>query len=93
MARGAEIDRVYLSYFGSDSPARYGIAYDWLPSFELENPRPQDTSVNIRPKSYVAISVTNLQGVYMEPQTQFRWLDRLTPVARIGHSIFVYYIE
>jgi hypothetical protein len=29
----------------------------------------------------------------MEPQTQFRWLDRLTPVARIGHSIFVYYIE
>lgn len=87
------IDRIYLSYFGSDSPTRYGIAYDWLPSFELENPKPQDTSANIRRKSYVAISVTNLQGVYIEPQTQFRWLDPLTPVARIGHSIFVYYIE
>ena len=87
------INRVYLSYFGSDSPERYGIAYDWLPSFELENPNPQTTSVNITRKSYVAISVTNLQGVYMEPQTLFRWLDRFTPVARIGHSIFVYYIE
>jgi hypothetical protein len=87
------IDRVYLSYFGSDSPKRYGIAYDWLPSFELENPNPHAPSVNIRRKSYVAISVTNLQGVYMEPQTQFRWLDSLTPVATIGHSIFVYYIE
>jgi hypothetical protein len=87
------ISRVYLSYFGSDSPERYGIAYDWLPSFELKNPNPQDGTVNIRRKSYVAISVTNLQGVYMEPQTLFRWLDRLTPVAQIGHSIFVYYVE
>lgn len=87
------IDRVYLSYFGSDSPERYGIAYDWLPSFELTNPNPQNTTLDIRRKSYVAISVTNLQGVYMEPQTMFRWLDQLTPVTRIGHSIFVYYVE
>jgi 4-amino-4-deoxy-L-arabinose transferase-like glycosyltransferase len=87
------IDRVYLSYFGSDSPERYGIKYDWLPSFELKNPNPQQSSVNIPRQSYVAISATNLQGVYMEPQTQFRWLDRLTPVARLGHSMFVYYIE
>ena len=69
------------------------IAYDWLPSYELENPNPQADTVNLRPKSYVAVSATNLQGVYMEPQTQFRWLDRHTPVAQIGHSIFVYYIE
>jgi hypothetical protein len=87
------IDRIYLSYFGSDSPDRYGIAYDWLPSYELKNPDPQAASVNIRRGSYVAISVTNLQGVYMQPQTLYRWLDRLTPVARIGHSIFVYYVE
>jgi hypothetical protein len=87
------IDRVSLSYFGTDSPERHGIAYDWLPSYELRNPNPQATTVNIRRGSYVAISVTNLQGVYMEPQTMFRWLDRYTPVARIGHSIFVYHIE
>lgn len=90
---GHGIDRVYLSYFGSDSPERYGIKYEWLPSYELTNPRASQSTVNIPRNSYVAISVTNLQGVYMEPQTMFRWLDRLTPVARIGHSIFVYHIE
>jgi len=87
------IPRIYLSYFGTDAPERYGIAYDWLPSYALRNPNPQATTVNIRRKSYVAISVTNLQGVYMEPKTMFRWLDTLTPVAQIGHSIFVYYVE
>ena len=77
----------------SDSPERYGIKYDWLPSYELRNPNPGQPTVNIPRNSYVAISVTNLQGVYMEPQTIFRWLDRLTPVARLGHSMFVYHID
>ncbi len=85
------IDRIYLSYFGTDSPARYGIQYDWLPSYELENPHPQE-KVDVKRGRYLAISVTNLQGVYMEPPTMFRWLDRYTPIARIGHSIFVYYL-
>jgi 4-amino-4-deoxy-L-arabinose transferase-like glycosyltransferase len=86
------IDRVYLSYFGLDDPRRYGIRYMWLPSYELPNPNPQAT-VNISRGSYVAISATNLQGVYMTPPTMFRWLDRYTPVARIGHSLFVYRLE
>ena len=86
------IDRIYLSYFGTDSPTRYGIQYDWLPSYELKNPNPQ-TTIDLKRKRYLAISVTNLQGVYMEPNTMFRWLDRYTPVAKIGHSIFVYYLE
>ena len=86
------IDRIYLSYFGTDSPDRYGINYDWLPSYELKNRNPQPT-IDVKRKRYLAISVTNLQGVYMEPVTMFRWLDRYTPVARIGHSIFVYYLE
>ena len=87
------IDRIYLSYFGTDLPARYGIDYDWLPSYELKNPNPQTTTIDLKRKRYLAISVTNLQGVYIEPSTTFRWLDRYTPVARIGHSIFVYYLE
>ncbi len=87
------IDRVYLSYFGTDSPDRYGIKYDWLPSYELRNPNPAATTIDIKRKRYVAVSVTNLKGVYLEPKDLFRWLDGYTPVARIGHSIFVYYIE
>ncbi len=86
------IDRIYLSYFGTDVPKRFGIRYDWLPSYLLDNPNPQ-TTIDIKRKRYLAISVTNLQGVYMEPHTMFRWLDRYTPIARIGHSIFVYYLD
>jgi 4-amino-4-deoxy-L-arabinose transferase-like glycosyltransferase len=87
------IERIYLSYFGTDSPARYGIKYDWLPSYELKNPDPSRTTIDLKRQRYLAISVTNLQGVYMEPNTMYRWLDRYTPVAKIGHSIFVYYLE
>jgi 4-amino-4-deoxy-L-arabinose transferase-like glycosyltransferase len=86
------IQRIYLSYFGTDSPDRYGIQYDWLPSFYLKNPAPQQT-IGVARQRYLAISVTNLQGVYMDPPTMYRWLDRYTPIARIGHSIFVYYLE
>jgi 4-amino-4-deoxy-L-arabinose transferase-like glycosyltransferase len=86
------IDQVYLSYFGLDDPRRYGIRYVWLPSYELPNPTPTAT-VNITRGSYVAIGATNLQGVYMTPPTMFRWLDRYTPVAVIGHSLFVYRVE
>ena len=82
-----KIDRIYLSYFGSDSPDRYGIKYDWLPSYELVNPNSQQAAVDIQRKRYLAISATNLQGVYMEPQTMYRWLDRYTPVARIGRRV------
>ena len=33
------ITRINLSYFGSDSHrTRYGISYDWLPSYDLRNP-------------------------------------------------------
>jgi 4-amino-4-deoxy-L-arabinose transferase-like glycosyltransferase len=86
------LDRINLSYFGLDSPARYGIRYDWLPSYELKNPNPRET-IQLRRAAYVAISVTNLQGVYMQPPTMFRWLDRYTPIARIGHTIFIYRLE
>lgn len=86
------IDRIYLSYFGLDAPARYGIRYDWLPSYELENPDPKPT-VQVQRGRYLAISATNLQGVYMQPPEMYRWLDKYTPVAAIGHSIFVYYLE
>lgn len=86
------IDQIYLSYFGLDDPRRYGIRYTWLPSYELPNPNPQAT-VNIPRGSCLAISVTNLQGVYMTPPTMFRWLDRYTPIEQVGHSIFVYRLE
>jgi hypothetical protein len=38
------------------------------------------------------VSATNLQGVYLDPEDRplMEKLRGLTPVARIGYSIFVY---
>lgn len=83
------IERVSLSYFGADSPKRYGINYDWLPSHYLENPDP-DKEVQIDTNQLLAISATNLQGLYLDDRNQYKWLMQIEPVAKIGYSIFVY---
>jgi hypothetical protein len=54
------IERVWLSYFGTASPDHYGIAYNYLPSYVIFNP-PKDRI----PTPYMAISATNLQGIYL----------------------------
>ena len=83
------IDKVSLSYFGADTPSRYGINYDWLPSHYLYNNEPLKPPVIDR-NQLIAVSVTNLQGVYLDNREQFKWLLRYEPVARIGYSIHVY---
>ena len=84
-----KIDRISLSYFGSDSPKRYGIEYDWLPSYVLENPNPKG-AFTFPEKGLLAVSATNLQGVYFRDHDIYKWLERYKPAARIGYSIFVY---
>jgi 4-amino-4-deoxy-L-arabinose transferase-like glycosyltransferase len=85
------IARINLSYFGSDSPARYGITYDWLPSFILLNPDHEKQERTL--KGWVAISATNLQGVYMGNKDVFAWFRTRKPVAKIGYSIFIYKMD
>lgn len=86
------LDRIQLSYFGTDSPRRYGITYDWLPSVVLDNPRP-DHRPELPKTGWVAISVTNLEGAYFKHPELFAYLKEHQPVARIGHSIFVYNLK
>lgn len=83
------IEKVSLSYFGADAPERYGIVYDWLPSYYLYNPNPE-RPVAISENQLIAISVTNLQGVYFQDKGQYKWLMDYEPVAKIGYSIYVY---
>lgn len=86
--RRNHIPRVYLSYFGSAQPAGYGIDYLPLPSFFKLLPVPGQGP----DPRWVAISATNLQGVYLEgdPFARFR---QVQPDAVLGHTIFVYHIR
>ena len=88
------VPRVKLSYFGTVDPALYDLDYDWLPSFVL--PKRGVISVELPTTGWIAISVTNRVGVYMDMygygKGLFDWLDAYTPVARIGHTIWVYRI-
>jgi hypothetical protein len=86
------IKKINLSYFGSDSPDRYGIQYNWLPSHHLRNPTPQK-SISFPLRGLIGISATNLQGVYFRNKDIYAWLKRYKPVTKIGYSIFVYDIR
>lgn len=83
------IERISLSYFGADSPARHGIDYDWLPSYHLAELHPE-REVPPPQEQLLAVSATNLQGTYLQPQDQYAWLRDEKPVAKIGYSIFIY---
>jgi len=84
------IPRVTLCYFGTADPGYYGIAGDRLPGYQ---PPPPSTVVrSVKAGDIVAISATHLQGLYLDRgmlplMAQFR---ARTPMAVIGHSIFVY---
>jgi dolichyl-phosphate-mannose-protein mannosyltransferase len=84
------IPRIKLSYFGTASPDTYGIPYDLLPS--VMRPFPEAFGLHIRPGDIVAVSATNLQGVYL-PRAVRQLMDQLrsqAPLARVGTSLFVY---
>jgi len=86
------VSEINLSYFGTADPAYYGIHCTYLTG----GPFYADSQVSApQLPGYVAVSLTNLRGVYFNEETR-RYYERLLdrkPVARIGHSIHVYWIE
>jgi hypothetical protein len=88
--RDNRVERVKLSYFGSALPAYYGIDSETLPGYTA--PHAARVTREVRPGDVVAISATNLQGVYLEPEDRAlmaRFRER-GPIGRAGYSIFVY---
>jgi hypothetical protein len=84
------VPRIKLSYFGTADPEYYRIPCDLLPGQML--PPPRDVVREIAPGDVVAVSATNLQGVYLEPEDR-PLMERLraqAPVASVGHSILIY---
>ena len=88
--RANHVGKLKLSYFGSADPAYYGIDSEALPGYT--SPHAARVTREIEPGDTVAVSATNLQGVYLDPEDRplMEKLRGLTPVARIGYSIFVY---
>ena len=84
------ITRVKLSYFGSADPSYYGIDAEALPGYTA--PHAPRVTREIRPGDIVAVSATNLQGVYLEPEDRalMARLRALEPIGRAGWSIRVY---
>jgi hypothetical protein len=82
-----------LSYFGTAEPAFYGIACERLPGYPPPAP-PAPLARAVDPGDLVAVSATNLQGVYLtdDPDAErlMRRLRRQQPLASIGCSILIY---
>jgi hypothetical protein len=86
------VQHINLSYFGTADPAYYKINCTHLPGapFYAE----QSAKLPVLP-GLVAISATNLRGVYFEDRSRnFYWpLLEMKPVGVIGYSIYVYQVE
>ncbi|MBU2036941.1 glycosyltransferase family 39 protein [Patescibacteria group bacterium] len=88
-----KIDKIRLHYFGGGVPEYYlGDKFIfWWGKYP-----PQDIT---KQGGWLAVSATFLQGGrgqyvpgFHEDVGDYTWLNNYTPVAIIGHSIFVYYI-
>ncbi len=75
-ARGWEDEEIYLAYFGGELPSARGIRYKPAPCSPV--------------KGIVVVSVTYLQGLYLDDPGCYMWLRDKEPVARVGHTLWVY---
>jgi hypothetical protein len=88
-----EIDKIYVDYFGGGD-VKYYLKEKYLPWWGKREPS------ELPEGSYLAVSATFLQGGrgepvpgFEQPTGYYRWLDKYTPIEKIGYSIFVYYID
>lgn len=87
-------DPINLCYFGMADPRYHGVVSINMPGgYWLAPQRPFDSA---RLPGYVAISATNLQGVYYAPEGRAQWrkfLRGATYIDAIGYSIFIYWVK
>jgi len=86
------VNKIYVDYFGG-SDVKYYLGEKFAPWWGQRNPQ------ELPKGSYLAVSATLLQGGrgqaapgFNQPTDYYRWLDRYEPIAKIGYSIFVYYL-
>ena len=92
------IQSVKLSYFGTADPSYFGINYTYLvsPRFQPWDPEfvpivPENVTEQCGPTDgVVAVSATNYHGIFLNNKSCYSWLRGYEPVARVGHTIFIY---
>jgi hypothetical protein len=82
-------ERLYLSYFGIPDPAAYGVTATHLFGgwpFTDSHPLPSGE------RCYLAVSATNLQGIYFPPEMrdQYAPLVHYPPMEVLGHTIYIF---
>jgi len=87
------IDKIYVDYFGGGE-AKYYLEEKYTPWQGQRDPK------EFPRENYLAVSATFLQGGrgepvpgFNQPYGYYHWLDKYTPITKIGYSIFVYYID
>jgi hypothetical protein len=90
-ARGGEALR--LSYFGTGRPEYYGVRATLLPS--SMRPFPEEFQLFIRRGDLVAVSVTNLELLYLPRALRplMNLFKQQQPLERIGSEMFLYRAE
>jgi hypothetical protein len=84
------VSHINLAYFGTAYPPYYGMDATILPGSEFFKQSP-----DVQLPGYVAISATILRGVYIGERERafYRPFLHMTPVANVGHSIFIYWVD
>jgi hypothetical protein len=82
-------EELFLSYFGMEDPAAWGIQYRNLPAgFAFAD------TMNEWPTgdAWLMVSATNLQGIYLR-QDLFRTFREMEPAEVLGGTIYVYRVK
>jgi len=93
LARGLESEGsppVILSYFGTARPENYGVRYFPLATVSNIPLAGGGADVCAMERVLLAVSATNLQGVYYSRRGLFNWLKKEKPAFSAGYSILVY---
>ena len=83
------VKRVFYAHFSPARPQVYGVQADLLPPDPRAVPF---TPLNPAPGIY-AIGATVLQGVYTPDVNTYAWFRTHSPLARLGHALFLYHVE
>ncbi len=81
--------RLYLSFFGTAAPLSFGLRYTTIPGFCLGERR-ADAGLDPDGKEWIALSTTNLLGVFEGDPEAYAWLRERPMTALIANSIALY---